>query len=154
MACRPAGDGQPPHRAQTWQRLTAKAKGMDIEQIRAVNFRGRMARQRQWQIAGGHAAAIIGHPDQGLAAICDLDGYPLCTGINGVFNQFLDRRGRAFHHLASGDPVDCTVIKLTNGRAIMIADMGALAAHTAKFSSFPRFYHRFWWKNRTRGEQK
>ena len=77
-----------------------------------------MARQGQWQIIPRHAAAIVCDTDQCFAPIGDIHRNAPRTGVYGVFDQFLDRGGGAFDHLARGNAVDCGVIQLTNLGAI------------------------------------
>ena len=64
-----------------------------------------MAEEGGGGLVGGDAAAVVTDPDEGHAAVlnfhCDSGG----SGINGVFHEFLDHRGRAFHHFAGGDEV-------------------------------------------------
>jgi hypothetical protein len=67
--------------------------------------------------SGRHAAAVIGHPDQRLAAIGIIHRDPPRPGIQRVLHQFLDRRGRAFHHLARRDAVDRGLVQLPDHRA-------------------------------------
>jgi hypothetical protein len=64
-----------------------------------------MGGQRQWQVFGLYAATVVGHADQRLAGIDQLHVNACGTGVDGVFDQFLDHAGRAFHHLAGGDLV-------------------------------------------------
>jgi len=52
---------------------------------------------------------VIGDPDQRLAAIRVIDRDPPRPRIQRVFHQFLDRRGRALHHLARRDLVGHTI---------------------------------------------
>ncbi len=65
-----------------------------------------MALDRQRQFLGIHAVAVIGDRDQSLAAIvqCNID--PRRTGVDRVFDEFLDRCCRALDNLARGDAVD------------------------------------------------
>ena len=57
----------------------------------------------QCQFAGGDAAAIIGDADFGHAAVADGYGDAGGTGVQGVFDQFLDHRDGAFNDFAGGD---------------------------------------------------
>ena len=65
-----------------------------------------MAFDTQSQIIRSHARAIVGDADQVSATArdyhLDLGG----TGIQRVFDQFLDGRGRTLDHLARRDTVD------------------------------------------------
>ncbi|MCY1259446.1 hypothetical protein D9M68_187560 [compost metagenome] len=64
-----------------------------------------MARQGQRQVVGGNAAAIVAHPQQLHAALLHFDVDAPGTGIQAVFQQFLDHRGRPLDHFAGGDLV-------------------------------------------------
>ena len=79
-----------------------------------------MARQRQRQVGPGHAAAIVRDPDQRLAAPRDVHCNPPGTGVQCVFNQFLDRTRRPFHHLARRDAVHRALVKLPDHRAVSV----------------------------------
>jgi hypothetical protein len=50
--------------------------------------------------------AIVGHQDTGQSTAVGLHLDPQRAGVEGVFDQFLDRAGRPLHHLAGGDAVD------------------------------------------------
>ena len=65
-----------------------------------------MPLQRQCDFIRAHAATIIGHLDQVEPACTQPDGDILCAGIDGVFDQFLQRTGRSFDHFTGCDPVD------------------------------------------------
>ena len=56
-------------------------------------------------ILGFHAAAVIGDPQEGHAAVADLHRYFGGTGVYGIFQQFLDHGCGPFHHLTGGDEV-------------------------------------------------
>ena len=92
-----------------------------------------MAGQGQRQIIRTHPATIIRDADQGLAAISIGNVDPTRPGINGVFDQLFDGRGRAFHDLARRNPVDCGFIKLSNNRVIF-AYIGGNGAHATRCS--------------------
>ena len=65
-----------------------------------------MALDRERQLVGAHAAAVIGDRDQCLTAVAKRHLDAVGAGVDGVFDQFLDRRRRALDHLARGDAVD------------------------------------------------
>ena len=130
MARRAAGEGQPRHRPEAGQRLAAKAEAADRQQVRAVDLRGRVPGQRQRQVGGRHPAAIVGDPDQPLAATRDGHLDAPGAGVERVFHQFLDRRGRAFDHLAGGDAVRRRLVELADNGA----DVGVMARHGPRYS--------------------
>ena len=57
------------------------------------------------QIVLFHAAAVVGHPDEGDAAPLDLQGDLRRAGVHRVFQKLLDGGGGAVHHLARRDEV-------------------------------------------------
>jgi hypothetical protein len=65
-----------------------------------------VAFQRQRNLVRPHATAIVGHFDQAQPAFGQAHNHLPRPGIDGVLDQFLERAGRALHHLASGDAVD------------------------------------------------
>ncbi len=71
-----------------------------------LEFRRGVALDGQAQIVAIHAAAVILDDDARqpaqFGADVDLGG----AGVDGVLDQFLDRRGRALDDLAGGDAVD------------------------------------------------
>ena len=99
------GNRQPAYRTDRRQRLAAKAEPANVGQIIGRQFRGGMPFDGKGEIARFHAAAVVDHGDQRLAASGEGDGDPRGPGIDGVFDQFLDRTGRPLHHLAGGDAV-------------------------------------------------
>ncbi|MNN22664.1 hypothetical protein D3C81_1360310 [compost metagenome] len=64
-----------------------------------------MTGQRQRQVIGRDAAAIVTHPQQLDPALLDINIDALGAGVEAVFQQFLDHRGRTFNHLTGGDLV-------------------------------------------------
>ncbi len=100
------GQQQARYRADRGQRLAAKAQGgHPLQIIQIGNLAGGMARQGQRQILMGDAATIIAHPQQLHAALLDIDINASSAGIQAVFQQLLDDRGRPFHHFTGGDLV-------------------------------------------------
>ena len=93
-----------------------------------------MAGQGQGQIVRSHTAAIILDPDQGFAAIRDVNFDPARARINGVFNELFDRGRRAFDNFARRDTVDRAIVELPNDRAgrtrAFLAYVGLWRVHT------------------------
>ena len=52
-----------------------------------------------------HAAAVVGDPDIGDAALADLHRHSIGPGVQSVFQQLLHHRRRTLHHLPGGDHV-------------------------------------------------
>ena len=126
-----AANGQPPDSPKRGQCFTAKTEGVDVQQVRPVNLRGRVPGQRQRQIVRGDAAAVVGDADQRLATIGIFDRDLPRARINCVLDQFLDRRGRAFNDLSGGDTVNRRVVELPDHRAIF-AYIGVWMRHAAR----------------------
>ena len=126
----PAGDGQPADRAQARQRLAPEPEAADVQKVRSVDLGRRVPRQRQRQVGGRHAAAIVGHPDQPLAAPRDRHFDAARPRVERVFHQLLDRRRRTLDHLSRRDAVGGSLVQLADDRA----DMGVMAGHAATCS--------------------
>ena len=94
-----------------------------------------MAGQSERQIVSPHPAAVIGHPDQRLAAIGIGNLDPPRPGIQRVFDQLLHGRGRTFDHLTRSDAVDGGLIQLPYDRPIR-QDIGAFGVHPTRISRF------------------
>jgi hypothetical protein len=89
------------------QRLAAKSVAGDaFEVIEAGDLARRMPAQCQRQVVGRDAAAVVGDADQAHAAFFELHVDLRGAGVEAVFQQFLEHRGRALHHLAGRDLAD------------------------------------------------
>ena len=100
------GQQQARHRAHRCQRLPAKTQGSHPLKIVQIHYlAGRVAGQRQRQIALVDAAAIVPHPQQLDAALLHIDINTRCTGIQAVLQQFLDNRRWTFYHFTRGNLV-------------------------------------------------
>ena len=83
--------------------------------------------------SGGDAVAVVGDPDQPLAAVGIGDVDAPRAGVERVLDQLLHRRGRALHHLARRDAV--------GGRRVELADraaplhLGARGVHAPRLST-------------------
>ena len=98
--------GQARHGADRGQGFTAEAQAHHLLQVfQITNLAGGVPGQRQRQVIGRNAAAIIAHPQQLDAALLDVDVNAFGTGVEAVFQQLLDHRRRSLHHLAGGDLV-------------------------------------------------
>ena len=73
-----------------------------------------MAEEGGLAVLPGDTTAIVGHPDEGHAALLDLYGNGGGPGIDGVFHQFLHHGGRTLHHLTGGDQVSYVGIEYLN----------------------------------------
>ena len=90
-----------------------------------------MARHGKGQIIARHAAAVICDTDQHLATGSIVNRDTLSPRVQRVFDQFFHRRGGAFHHLASCDPVDRRFIQQFD---FWTHPMGGLTVHSANCS--------------------
>ena len=97
---------EPPDGADGRQRLAAKAQGFDTQQIVRWQLGCGVAFDGQRQFVRGHALAVVGNGNERLTAVPDHHVDTPRPGVDGVFHQFLDHRGRALDHLAGGDAVD------------------------------------------------
>src|SRR5690606_9423536 len=68
-----------------------------------------------------NALAIVAHPHQAHAAFLEVDVDPARAGIEGVLDQLLDHRRRAFDDFAGGDLVDEGVGKLADAQGTALA---------------------------------
>ena len=103
------------HGADGGQRLTPEAQRADGFQIvLGTQLTGGVAQKGGGQLLGRHAAAVVGDPDEGHAAVIDLHRHLLGPGVDGVFHQFLGHAGRTLHHLAGGDQVGHMTVQYTN----------------------------------------
>ena len=65
-----------------------------------------MALDREREVGGIHAAAVIGDADQAAAAARQHHLDLARAGVERILDQFLDDRRRALDHFARGDAVD------------------------------------------------
>ena len=130
---RAAGEQQPRYRSDAGQPLSAKTHaGHPFQIAQAGDFAGGVPRQRQRQILGMDAAAIVAHPNQLDAAAGQLHFNAVGTGIQTVFHDFLQRAGRPLHHLAGGDLVDQVVGQGGNTGHGRLGQTGESAHYIAK----------------------
>ena len=70
-----------------------------------------MAGERQCQFILGNTRAIVADTNELTAPLLQLDLYPVSTGIQAVFQQFLEYRGGALDDFAGGNLADQQVGK-------------------------------------------
>jgi hypothetical protein len=80
-----------------------------------------MAANGESQIFRRHARAIIEDADEPAPTLLEADLDASRAGIDGVLDQFLHRRGRAFDHLAGGNLINQDRVKLADGHAVVMA---------------------------------
>ena len=73
-----------------------------------------MAGDRQLELAGRDAGAVVADADQRQPAAGGDDLDPRRTGVERVLDQFLDHARRTLDHLAGGDLVDHRFGKLAD----------------------------------------
>ena len=111
-------DGERGDRADARQRFAAEPEGgQAVEVLERGKLRRRVPADRQGQIRGGDAAAVVDDLDQLDSATLNRDPDPGGTGIDGVFDQLLDDRNRAFDDLSGGDLADRSFIEQAKGHA-------------------------------------
>jgi len=64
-----------------------------------------MAFERERHVGGGHPASVILDLKPRNPALGDSHRNASRTGVDGIFNQFLERSGRPFHHFTGCDPI-------------------------------------------------
>jgi hypothetical protein len=62
--------------------------------------------ERERQLAGDDAMAVVAHADQSYAAVLDVHSDLSGAGVERVLDQFLDHGGGPLDDLARGDLVD------------------------------------------------
>ena len=88
------------------QGFAAETAGGDGSQVfGGTQFGSCVAQKGGFRIFQRHAAAVVGHPQEGHAAVTDLNGDFGGTGIHRIFQQFLCNGGGALHHLTGGDQI-------------------------------------------------
>ena len=96
-----AGDG-----GDGGQRLAPKAQRVDAVQILGGgNFAGGVPQKCRLGVLRRHAAAVVGDPNKGDAAVLDLDGHSGCARVNGVFRELFYHRAGPLDDFAGGDQI-------------------------------------------------
>ena len=86
------------------QCLPTETKGSyAVEVLRSGHLAGSMADKGGRQVLLLNTGTVIGDTDVTDASVFDLNSDLLGTGIDGVFQQFLDDRRRPLHHLTGGN---------------------------------------------------
>jgi hypothetical protein len=124
------------------QGLAAKTQSGDPFNRLIGQFGSGMTFQRQGNFCRAHPAAIVGHVDQIEPAADKLYRNCTCTGVDRIFGQFLERRGRTFNHFTRCDPVDEGFGKAANNRHGPILAMKCLEFETGR-TTYPVIRHKF-----------
>ncbi len=102
-----AGDRELGDRGDRRQRLAAKAERRHaLELGERGDLAGGMAAQRQGQLGGGDAVAVVLDADRPHAAADQADDDLPGPGVDGVVEQLAHHRGRSLDDLAGGDLAD------------------------------------------------
>ena len=100
------------HRRDRGQRFAAKAqRGDGAEIVGGGDLAGGMARQRQRELVGGNAAAVVAHARESHAARFDFHLDASRAGVEAVLDQLLDDGGRALDDLAGRDLIDEVIVE-------------------------------------------
>ena len=62
-----------------------------------------MSQESRPYILAKNTAAVVGDAHEGGSAVFDFNGYILSSGVNGVFDQFLNDGSRPFNDFSGGD---------------------------------------------------
>ena len=102
----------PRHRRDRGQGFAAETEGADLLEILVgADFARGVAIESEQGIVTIHARAVIADDDAPFATRLELHLDRTGTGIERVFDQLLDHRSRALHHLTSGDLADQAVVE-------------------------------------------
>lgn len=102
-----AGQGQAADGGDTGQAFAAKAHAGNVFQIvQGFDFAGGVAVEREFDVVGVDAAAVVADADEADAAAFQFHINRRCARVYAVFNDFFQGVGRAFDHFAGGNLVD------------------------------------------------
>ena len=83
-----------------------KPERADVGEIVVRQLGGAVPLDRELQLLGRHADAVVDHRQEGAAAFLQGHGDAVRAGIDRVLDQLLHGAGRPLDHLAGGDLVD------------------------------------------------
>ena len=75
-----------------------------------------MTQERKRDLVFFNPAAVVCDPDKAGAAVFDLNGDHICSGIQRIFHQLLDHGGWSFDHFSSRDLVNRLLCEQFNFR--------------------------------------
>ncbi len=102
---RPAFQRQPRDARDRRQSLSPESQCRHRLDRFVGELRRRVAFKRERHVGGGHAATVILDLQPRDPALADSHGNPSRARVDGVFNQFLERRGGSFNHFTGCDPI-------------------------------------------------
>ena len=86
--------------------LATEAERLDRDEVGKLGQLARGVTQKgHRQLVGRDSGAVVADADRGLPRTPRVDADPPCTRVEGVLDELLDDRRRAFDHLARGDRV-------------------------------------------------
>ena len=106
-----------------------------VEVFRAINFARGVAKEGDLGFFGCHTVSIIGDFDEGSSGVGKSDRDLGCSGVEGVFDEFLDGGGGSLDDFSGGDLVDRVVIQEPDGRKVGRGEGGGthrLSFHTVE----------------------
>jgi hypothetical protein len=123
---RPGDQPQARDRGNTRQGFAAKSQGRHASQIiQTGDLAGRMPGQGEGEFVAGNTDPVIPNAAQANPGVFQFNFYPPGTGIQAVFQQFLNHGSRAFDHLTGGDLVNKLGWQLANGHAGILSERPA-----------------------------
>ena len=99
-------DPQSRHGTDRRQCFSPEAQRSNFREIVVGQFGRRVAFDREGEIGGVHAGAVVRNRNRTPATAVDVDLDARGTCINGILDQFLDDRGWPLDHLTGGNAVD------------------------------------------------
>ena len=94
------------HGANRGEGFAAEAHGVEREEVVGLlDFRCGMTLEGHARVGLRHSAAIVNDLNQRSAGVADNHFHGGCSGVNGVFNQFLDHRSGSLDDLAGSNLV-------------------------------------------------
>ena len=85
--------------SDTWDSLPAESHAASlIEILKFFNLAGGVVFRAEGKVGTAHAGAVIVHFDESHPTADDLNPHGVGSGIDAVFDEFLDDGSRPLHH--------------------------------------------------------
>jgi hypothetical protein len=127
----------PRHARDRRQGLATKPQRDDLLDGIVGQLRCRVALECQGHVGGAHPAAVIGHLDPREPAFGETHRNPACPRVDGILQQFLQRRSRPLDHFARRDAVHQCL-----GKAAYCRHRASVAPKQREFEPGRRIAHR------------